>query len=413
MLSLMLAPHSLTLMGNLAGTHQWMFLIFICLAAGLYWLNGQSLRALAALPHDVAVQPLSLRFLLLSSRWTTAVTLPTVLLVTAGFTFNETFIHWFPNFAFAFILLGLVLAIQLMGEGIARRFQIGFMLPVVLGLMTLGIMGVWQLPSSTLIMTPEKTGFQIYAFCAILLLLVGFDLSANNNPLKNSAPKGTIAAGLATIIFIFILWATASLVHIPADRLSDSYIPYVLAARSIGGETGRYIMGAIIIAGSCAATNAIFLSQSQITAHMASHWPTNNPEKSNLLTRPYLWSILSTVAVGVMMASGMAGTDEIDIYIRAGLIIWLIYYGSIHLVLLIAYLRVTGPISWHRWIVPSVGVPLMSTGIIVLLLLDPDRAILLKSLSIVVFIVLFTVLMAYFVNRAFFSERKSKVKRPF
>ena len=68
----------------------------------------------------------------------------TGMLVTAGFTFNETFVYWFPNFGFSGILLAVIVIIHLLGGkavGMAQKFfvalaALGFLSIIIAGLLS-------------------------------------------------------------------------------------------------------------------------------------------------------------------------------------------------------------------------------------------------------------------------------------
>lgn len=60
----------------------------------------------------------------LSSRLSLTLVAATGLVATAGFVFNEVFVYWFPNFLFAYLLLGLILIVNLLGRVVWGRFQL-------------------------------------------------------------------------------------------------------------------------------------------------------------------------------------------------------------------------------------------------------------------------------------------------
>jgi len=114
---LMLSPNTQALLGNLAGMLQGYLGVWLLLGACAYVLNLRSYRALIGRPGSHAELSVSHRnawgdlpalLIPLSGRLVTTLAAATGLLVTAGIVFNEAFIYWFPNFAFAFILLGVL-----------------------------------------------------------------------------------------------------------------------------------------------------------------------------------------------------------------------------------------------------------------------------------------------------------------
>ena len=116
------------------------------------------------------------------------------------------------------------------------------------------------------ILPPLKGSF------SVLLLFVGFDLltlsreqSADNAPhLQRHLLIGLLLAGT-----IFCLWGVASFLYVPSERLADTTIPHILAAKKILGQTGRIIMGVVIIAGTGAAVNALFMAIGEMIADLS------------------------------------------------------------------------------------------------------------------------------------------------
>ena len=64
----------------------------------------------------------------------------------------------------------------------------------------------------------------------------------------------------------FDAWNAAALIHVEASRLAGTSIPYILTARSILGQTGRIVMGIVVIAGACAAVNLLFQAVARMMA---------------------------------------------------------------------------------------------------------------------------------------------------
>jgi hypothetical protein len=406
MLSLMLAPHSLARVGNLAGMHQGMFFLWIGPAWVLYWLTARS--TMVVLKNNT-MGPVVV-MLSLAGRWTTTLMLSPLLLVTAGFAFNEIFVYWFPNFAFAFILLGGVLAIQLAGNKAVHIAQLILLVLVLAGLGTLIAMGLRSDTSWSAIVGSNQLTDTSLSPWAIMMLFVGFDLAFNQawaGPKPREQP--TITTGLLTAVVVIALWALASLLNVPGAKLSDSFIPHLVAARYIGGDPGRMIMGGVVIAGSGAAVNALFGSVARSNALMAAQWPSGPIKGLHILRRPAFWLVISAGVVAALMAGGMAGTEEIDIYVRAGLIIWLLYYGAVHLALLSNRLDGKGQLSKRPlgWLGPLVGAAAMLVSVGMLVATDPDRTKLLTF----GWIVLAIAGLGWMVGRILVQDKNGLVRR--
>jgi amino acid transporter len=378
MMGLLLAPHTLARLGNLVGVHQGGVFFLLIVAASLYWLNARSVNMLARRSDPIinGEKRSVLMMLSLGSRWVISVVLPTVLLVTAGFTFNETFVYWFPNFAFAFLILGLLLMVQLFGPAVTGRLQLSLVALVLSGIAVLITMGLWTGSPEMPLHVEQDSIVHGHAYLSVLLLFVGFDVVTHHSVYKGAVPIRILGLGLLIASLVYGLWGLTSLLYVPGGKLIKSFIPHVLTARSIGGDVGRMIMGMVTIAGSCAAVNALMSSQAQLMSALAARlWP---GRLKSLYLQPAAWAILNTILVGLMMAGGMAGTDAIDVWVRAGLIIWMVYYAAVHWKVTTLAYREGSLTQWSQWVLPAAGALIMVSGSVLLILMDPERTILSK-----------------------------------
>ena len=122
----------------------------------------------------------------------------------------------------------------------------------------------------------------------------------------------------------------ASLLFVAPSRLMDTSIPHILAAKAILGPTGRIVIGVVAIAGACAAVNYLYQSVARMMVLMAHHHLLP-PIFGGSTSRPVLALSSLAAATGLLMAMGFAGTDLLDVSIRAGLMLWLVFYALIHL----------------------------------------------------------------------------------
>lgn len=414
MLGLLLAPHALALLGNLAGAYQYFFFIWLALAAWLYWVNAQSINQV--FDASQTSYPGNLRMVLIwiltASRLVSAITLSTVLLVTAGFVFNETFVYWFPNFAFAFILLGGVLAVHLWSRDTAQKLQVGAVLFLLLGLVSLITMGLWGYNGQRAFTVGMAAAFKPHGIASTLLLFAGFDLVLN--PFRTNSPSNvrTMQWTLVAAALVMGVWAMMSLLYVPAAKLTDSFIPHLLAARSIQGEAGRAIMGAVVITGSAAAVNALFKSLSDLFAEFGVRWSRGRDYKwLQVLERPAVWTSFIAATVGLMMAGGMAGTESIDLYVRFGFILWIFSYGGINFYVLMARRPIFQSLDWKGWVFPAVATVSMVLGGGVLLLADSNGSILLNYFLIWVIIMVVGALAVLLFKKALSYDKKWKYNR--
>ena len=122
----------------------------------------------------------------------------------------------------------------------------------------------------------------------------------------------------------------------PLAKLASTSLPHLKTARYLLGDTGRWIMGGIIIFGTLGAVNGLFLACRVNAAEMAGHgllpqW----------IKRQGVVPIFLALAIGLMMAKGMAGSDKLEIWIRAIFLVWLFSYGLISLSFLIRQVSLT------------------------------------------------------------------------
>jgi hypothetical protein len=246
--------------------------------------------------------------------------------------FNEVFLYWFPNFGFAALLMGLVLVTNMIGPRTAAAAQTLFTATALLGLAALALAGLItagpEARDQALRATNVFPGPKAYGLAAIAL--VGWDLVAyTRDGHRRSLSGSAIVGGLAAGALLLSAWNAAALLHVAPSRLADTTIPHILAAKAIGGQTGRLIMGTVVIAGACAAVNLLFRAVARMLADMAAQglMPAiigKNP------ARPWLpLSVLAGLS-GTLMATGFAGSDWLDVTLRAGLIMWLAAMGLGH-----------------------------------------------------------------------------------
>src|SRR2546426_72651 len=65
----------------------------------------------------------------------------------------------------------------------------------------------------------------------------------------------------------------------------------------------------------------------------------------------------------VMLAMGMAGEPETEVYTRAGVLFWLLHYAAMHLAVLRGRSHHTPQTAWH-WGISPAGVALLGLGVL-------------------------------------------------
>ncbi len=352
---LMLSPEALMLHGNSAGFAGrpilWIialaFIVHLCIVFG-YSRIFDLYPGPKAEPTVIkeAWGPLPALLIPLASKLVLFAFLSTGLLVTAGFVFNEVFVYWFPNFAFAALLLVILLIVNLLGRSVALWSQVVFTVAALLCLVVLCIAA--DAPAKALVVS-DAAGSRIPSALFLgLLVFLGYDLAGyagQENNLDSSRTRTAMIGGMAVVFIVFLLWNRLSITHVSLGRLSDTTIPHILVARALLGQTGRILIGLVALFGTCAAVNALLYCTTQMIRSM-SELELIPSFPAGRFARIPVAPVLLALCPGGMMALGLAGTPELDIVIRAGLWYWLLGYGAVHLSLLVLQKR---PDQNHRF----------------------------------------------------------------
>ncbi|MBW2222377.1 MAG: hypothetical protein JRF22_07600 [Deltaproteobacteria bacterium] len=101
--------------------------------------------------------------------------------------------------------------------------------------------------------------------------------------------------------------------------------------------------------------------------------------------------IILAVGIAAMMASGMAGVPDLEIYTRAGVLFWLLNYSAVHLSVLIMRRGVCGRLTQFQIpgfpVVTLIGFLVLFLGFFGLLWSDSESALLFKFMLIILVIV--------------------------
>lgn len=314
------SPEALTLIGVSAGRGGypavsallgWALIIAICLSIMIVsWrLTGAGGEDSARFGGD---EPLLLRVLLFAGIYGVAILASTGMLVTAGFAFNEIFFYRFPNFGFAALLLAGVVVLQQAPERVQYTVQYGATLTCAVGLLVLivaGLMG--ERPVVEPLQSPSGHG--VLPYVTLVVVFLGFDqiaLQADERDGWHLLPVLFVGSSM-----VLAIWLLLSIQYVNGDRLADTSIPYLIAAREILGQAGRSIMGLIVIAGAFAASHGLFiLARIYLTARY--------PSARTPVVRRGLPLIMGLV-IGLLMVMGLAGSANLETYIRGTVLIWL------------------------------------------------------------------------------------------
>ena len=394
---MLLAPDNLILLGNSVGSNGVSSIFLVSFAMLVFIAHSRCYEKITTFRKGAAgeyewitafLNPVAGVIFSIAPRVLAAVFLAIATLVASGFVFNEVFVQRFPNFAFAFLMLGALLAINLFSRGFSEKIQLIFSGTALAGIIILATAGIFEWLKTcqivyTLSFIPPLGG----AF-SVLLLFVGFDL-LNFMPIHGTKQspllQRNLFIGLLVVGIVFCFWGIASILYIPGERLADTYIPHLLAAKKIGGQTGRVIMGLVIICGTGAAVNALFMAVSRMMSDLSRR--AFLPFLPRVFSRSSVTLTLLTLITAIAMAFGVAGTDELDTYIRGSMILWLLNYALVHLVFLIAAVRrlpnLYTTLSGRQTAVHGAIFMLMATGALILIATDDNTGLLIRYLGII------------------------------
>ncbi len=328
-LAWMLSSESLILLGNGAGNYGITLVFVLALfalvsAAGALCIHHPQLpqadfggtEVIRKTIGDVAALSLTL-----ASRLSVTILAACGMLVTAGFAFNEIFVYWFPNFAFASILLALLVIVNILGRKRAQTAQVVFMsilLAGIAGLLFLAVTGSSEVSGENhpLPQLSWEVGL------SSILLFLGYDLAMWKDK-KKQWP--TILFVLFLAFVIFGLWTVISVKYVPLAKLADSTIPHIQVARELTPPFGRFFMGAVIIAGSCAAVNALFMFTGWTMVRLSRQ--ALLPAIINRVWQGRLVPVVLGIVVVVLMFTGLAGEEILETYLRGALLLWLLHMG--------------------------------------------------------------------------------------
>jgi len=358
--------------------------LFTALSYGkAYSLHTGPLSEVRLLKEALGMLPSTV--LPLCSRLVVVIFLGTSLLGMAGYVFNEIFVRWFPNLGFSFCLLALLLIINLWNQRVLEIFQIILISLAVLGLLLLSLVGFAGFsPGTHTVTTTSLPPFSSVRVAFLgLLLFIGLDLSGLAKQGTDIQPvHRALSMTIAVVVagLIFILWGFVSLHYVSPERLSDTTVPHFITARIVWGTTGRVIMGLVVLAGAFSAVNALLLGVSKLINGMAQEGllPSFLAGEND---RGALPLTLLAVLIGAMLASGMAGDSLLDVYVRSGLLLWLLNYAAVHLAVLIAkpaHNRTTTFYIPGYPFVTIISFIVMFSGFFVLLYCDKQSALLFK-----------------------------------
>jgi amino acid transporter len=278
-------------------------------------------------------------FLALGSRLLITLAASISILAIAGYVLNEVFVHWFPNLGFSFLLLGALLLLNCFGMKVSGKVQAGLVVLSLIGLLSLIISGLLVQGGPIVEQTPVTlSGMEILSMSTTsLFLFIGFDLAGFFDDVQRKTsdfPIQTMVCGIVMMTVVFFCWGWISMKFVPFDRLSETTVPHMVTARAVLGQTGRRLMGTVILAASVSSVNGLLLGTSKLVSEMANRDLLPRMLMSSF-SRVSLSLILLVLGIGALLYLGMAGKPVLELFIQAGLCLWLLYYGALHLAVLL------------------------------------------------------------------------------
>ena len=325
------SPEALVIIGNSAGHLGWTTIPLLAVISLLFSVCNRTISSsrksstesseLSLLQQSIGKIPAA--SLTLASCFPLLVLAATALLVTSGYTFNEVFLYWFPNFGFAFMLLALLTLAQFLPIKHLHRLQLCLVSLAAIGICILGIYGSFTAakPLAKILQQPEPLSSAAVSSTFLLFLFAGSNLFQEKE--GSFSPVPLITA------LVFIFWIFASLAHVDVERLASSTIPYMTASRKILGDTGRQIMGLVVISGSCAAVTGLTLLCRQKVTDLARQQLA--PQFLAKGGQRWLIPPLVAIATGICMATGLAGDERLEVLLKSALLLWLLYYCCVSL----------------------------------------------------------------------------------
>ena len=383
-MSILVSSEVQVLLGNGMGMVGWFFPLCLLAVVALHLLT---LQAYHDIYGGVFEQSTELGFLSsvfgrwlpllssLASRVVFMVCAATISLVTAGFVFNEVFVYWFANFGFAFLMLGLVLLVQLAGRQWVLRAQTFLVLLALVLVAVLVVIGLGKGGTFSV----QEFQFQGRGVLLPFFMVVGVEFyylaGRSKDIVQNQMKIQPLVLILISVLVLYSLWGIVMSFVVDPAKLARSFNPQMLSARHILGQPGRLIMGAALLAGGAALVNGLFYI---VRVQLSELLPFSRASANT--SRKKLWTSVGVIALAavpaLMMVSGMAGEEVIDVYVRVALVCWLVHYGLIHFAMFFKSQQRKGP---------HLGVGIIFLGASIALgWTDPEPIVFLKSLAMIV-----------------------------
>ena len=319
----MFSPEALVLVGNAAG-YGWiqstavMLILTLIIVYGVYLFHVSDVREKERRELNGSGWERFLSILGFAGIWGTTIFASTGILVTAGFTFNEVFYYRFPNFGFAFLLLGAALAMQYLSDDHLYLFIGGLVSMVILCIVLLIVYALLTyIPKETVFTEVHNSKGSFSTALSLIFIFLGFEQIGSRLSRKFSVFE--IAAVLIFAAMLICGWMFVSARLVESERLVTSTIPHMTVAGKLLSPFGRYVMGVVVICGSLSAVSTFFVF-SRIFLVERNLAPLLSGSAKEV-------AIVPALVIALLLLLGFAGTGVLEHLISVSFLLWMGYGG--------------------------------------------------------------------------------------
>lgn len=269
-------------------------------------------------------------------------------LFVAGTVVTTTFMPAVSPMLVAMVLLSAMVVLNILGVDIFAKFQIAFtaiMILTMTGLGLIGLLGLGQPAPAIPPMPFNPMGNEVFSLIALAIwLYIGIEFvcpmaEETVNPEKNI--PWAMVAGLIIIFLVNILFGYASLLYIPLDKLAESAQPHVDVAAAMLGRPGEIAVAILSLSATASTVNTLIGVIPRMLYGMA-----HSGEMPKVLAlvhpkfrTPWVGILLMGGSMGVVLLTGIAGIENIVIFIMAAACSWLLAYIIAHIDVIILRMK--------------------------------------------------------------------------
>ncbi len=411
----MISPLSLVILGNGAGLLGrrllWTLPFIVMISAWTALLYARFLHPAVSVEPKIVLKtdlPWIFSALQLASLVPFCIGASTLILAMAGYALNEIFLYWVPNLLFSICFLVFIVGVNLISPMVSGSFQ-GISVVIFLGsmllLLVLGFLN-WEKPVFENQIISRIADVDWRALLLLFWLFMAAELSMYNDTLYQGRQAHILSlmTAFAATFAVFWLWGQISLHFAPPERLAETTVPHSIAARAIAGESGRKIMGLVILTGSFASVNALLVGVTAVVASMAKSrqvFPSVNRKGFGGNAA----MVFLSVGILCMLLTGMAGKDITETATRSAFCLWLISHAAFY-VYAFWQRHQSGGKKKKRFMLPGILTAMVYVaGSVVLIATDPDLSTAIASIIGFILLSMFTIILM----RRHFTKKERKM----